>query len=505
MPYFTGIFSVLAFSFLITAILCLVFFTHYKFYEQYLDFVSNEVGFQLNLTFFFNYDRLLCFLSIFLQVVSQFLYFYKFYLLFKFCLLLNVSFIFAFIAYITLKKTNIHKIYPEFKFTVILKNLQAFINNFQEYILLSVISWVFFFSAQIYPNTLILVSAWFLWILFFAFCFFLQKIKFHILKYCIGLSIFARLVLFLMEEGPWNSLAVILLLFLYFSLRKSFLVEEVKNFSEKVKTSQTIVSNHYSVELQYFKAIKTESILFLMVCFNFHYFIGCSIVEYLGNFPEIYLKIFIVFKYINNIFLGICFLIDAKIILFFNVPTPVDKFSMSALGISFFGLYYSYKTYDDAANSAAVSTKEHPGDDPSTQRRQMKINGFTSPTKEGNIIGCAIKALDGGRLPYLKPGTKEIDVIKSLDYLQKGLDEPAKAKAASYMVGVPCVSRQESLEESKRLLQKKEVEARFSQQLSDIKRIMDERELNQTQPPVKKPSGSLFMELMGKAKEKEKN
>ncbi len=134
---------------------------------------------------------------------------------------------------------------------------------------------------------------------------------------------------------------------------------------------------------------------------------------------------------------------EIVLLLVFNPPPPPDKIAFAIAGFTCVsacaGLSSAISGYEanlKAETAVAMSTTEDAGSDPKVIEKQVKINRYSAPTKEGAKLGSAYKTLNEG-MPPLKFGSKEIDSIRAFEHITTGL-LPEKAKLATYIMGVEC-------------------------------------------------------------------
>lgn len=335
-------------------------------------------------------------------------------------------------------------------------SLKTFASGMQEYIketqlwfFIVVITWATFFTLKVYSFTFIpAIFAIFLFsILYIIFLVFELK-EIPILRFLIITAFICSVFSFAFANSFWNSFFLTCSLFLFFAFKNSPIKKKADIYITKLNEPQKILYNHYKIELFLFKVLKDLTLGSLTVLYKVEFLLNLDIIKTLGEYSSFYSETFVVFRFLIFVSLFICSLLDIFVFTSFNDPVNPDISTAVNAGAAVAGVVVATAILVTQINSAeaaldakALSTEVNPGPGEDTAKRQEKLQGFISESKEGNRIGAVVKQV-AGHPPFTHPDNK-IDLSLNVEYLQKGLKTKADAAAAEYLTGLKCTSKEE--------------------------------------------------------------
>jgi len=259
---------------------------------------------------------------------------------------------------------------------------------------------------QIYSNWWLVVLSVVLWSLSYCLFFFSVKFNLLLLEKTILVCIITRGII-LLHDGPWYFFAATISLFFYFSLEKTVFKDKFMSFKNDLILSTMILKQHYLFEVYLFFVLKNQSLLFLILFIFFQNTLHSNIEAGVANCSNTLLEIFLIFKTHVLLNLIVCFFIDYVIIKHFNVPQPGGTAGLVAKSAILGGMATGVLA-GSALSDSATSTTVDPGEGWVIQRMQIWKQGFTSATKEGNILGKACWHIGGGKTTCLQgdPGDR---------------------------------------------------------------------------------------------------
>lgn len=288
---------------------------------------------------------------------------------------------------------------------------------------------------QIYSNWWVVFVSVVIWIL--SYCLFFFSIKFNLLllEKTIFLFLFIRGII-LLHDGPWYFFAAIFSFFLYHSMEKTVVKEKFMSFKKDLILSTAILKEHYIIEVYLFFILKVQSLWFLVLFFFSQNTLHADIQAGIASYSSTLLEIFLVFKTHVLFNLIVCFIIDFIITKHFNIPQPSGSAGLVSKSVVLGGLATGVLA-GSALSDSATSTTIDPGDGWVMQKMQMWKQGFTSSTKEGNVLGKTCLHVAGVKPPVYR-GTNEINLSAAFELVSNGLETEKQAKLASWMTGIDC-------------------------------------------------------------------
>jgi len=258
---------------------------------------------------------------------------------------------------------------------------------------------------QIYSNWSLVMMSVVLWLLSYCLFFFSVKFNLLVLEKTILVCIITRGII-LLHDGPWYFFAATIGLFFYFSLEKTVIKDKFMSFKNDLILSTVILKQHYLFEVYLFFIMKNQSLLFLVLFIFFQNTLHSNIEAGVASCSNTLLEIFLITA-------GLV----AKSAILGGVATGVLAGS--------------------ALSDSATSTTVDPGEGWVIQRMQIWKQGFTSATKEGNILGKTCWHIGRVKPPVYR-GTQEIDLEAAFELVSKGLETEKQANLASWMTGIEC-------------------------------------------------------------------
>jgi hypothetical protein len=288
---------------------------------------------------------------------------------------------------------------------------------------------------QIYSNWWVVLISIILWSLSYCLFFFSVKFNLLLLEKTILICVIIRGII-LLHDGPWYFFAATIGLFFYFSLENTVVKDKFMSFKNELILSTVILKQHYLFEVYLFYILKGQSLIFLILFIFFQNTLHSDIEAGIASYSNTLLEVFLVFKTHVLLNLIVCFVIDFVITKHFNIPQPAGTAGLVTKSAILGGVATGVLA-GSALSDSATSTTVDPGDGWVIQRIQIWKQGFTSSTKEGNILGKACWHIGGVKPPVYR-GTREIDLGAAFELVSNGLETEKQAKLASWMTGIEC-------------------------------------------------------------------
>lgn len=331
--------------------------------------------------------------------------------------------------------------------------VQQYIKETQLWFFIGVVTWLVFFTLKVYSYTL--VPAIFTICIYSAFygIFYVCEIKKIPLLSVLARGAFVSTwFCFAFANSFWNSFYMTVGLFLFFAFQENPTKKKVDAFVEKLAIPQEILRAHYTVEAFCFKILKDLTLGSLIVVYKIEFLFKPDLTTTLGMYYSFFFETVLVLKFLIYVSLLICSLLDLFMLTSFNAPTlPTGEVAniatagvaITSIAVAVVSVINHAVEADHAVTAKATSMTENPGHEERYAKKGCEVQGWSSPTADGNKVGTAVKSITGQQ-PYTHDDKyKSIDLSKNVDLLQNKLATKSEAAIAEKITGLKCTSLEE--------------------------------------------------------------